>query len=695
MVFWAPHKAACRAPVANRHARQAANASQKRITCVLLALSISTPSIAVAQSNTNQSNTNEASTAEQLQTLTISGSNDQTPSLSNVQHEDFAGHYTRVEGEALARTDIDLSEALAFEAGIQQKQLGGYGSFSHITIRASTPSQTAVFLDGVRLNGASNAVVDLSAFDARSLKSVDIYRASAPVQLGASNIGGAINLSTRSTRTPGTKIKLSVGSFNTIQTNLSHTRSYQRWRALATVDVGHSQNDFSFTNTNGTPLNLQDDRQEQRNNAEITKLGVLGKATYQLNELERVDVLLQHTQRSTGVPEWRNAPNNKAHYDDGRGQLHASFEHQSLGAWSHRHASFIQWANDHYLDRQAQVGLGAQDFRSGQSVLGVSSYWDRFTQSGKWALTAELRRDQFNSENLIGIRSDVDAVRDSVTAGAAYTHFFLQDALLVTPQLRLEQHRSRFDDQLSSVDESSQSNSVINPEIGLRWELSDTFSLTSSVGQYFRLPTFYEMFGTQGLVIGNDDLTPEAGVNADIGIAWEATPKISTALSVFYSLRDDAIVTVYDARGTGRNTNTGQATVMGLEWHASWQPTNRFKVRANFTVQDAINQSDIAAFYNKQLPNQSAVTAYTRANFTLSNRWQIWGEATLSQSRYYDLGNFLPARDTTLVNSGLQWRHQRWQSAFTINNITNENVEDFNGFPKPGRSLNLSLTYQL
>lgn len=690
MVFWAPHKAACRAPVANRHAKLAVNASQQCITCVLVALSISTPSIADAQSDTN-----EGSDAEQLQTLTISGSNDQTPSLNNVQHEDFAGQYTRVEGEALARTDIDLSEALAFEAGIQQKQLGGYGSFSHITVRASTPSQTAVFLDGIRLNGASNAVVDLSVFDARSLKSVDIYRASAPVQLGASNIGGAINLSTRSTRTPGTKVKLSVGSFNTVQANLSHTRSYQQWRALGTVDIGHSQNDFSFTNTNGTPLNLQDDRQEQRNNAEITKLGVLGKVTYQFSELKRADVLLQHTQRSTGVPEWRNAPNNEAHYDDGRGQLHASFEHQSLGAWSYRHSSFIQWANDHYLDKQSQVGLGEQDFRSGQRVLGLSSYWDRFTQSGKWALTAELRRDQFNSENLIGRRSDVSAVRDSATVGAAYTRFFLEDALLITPQLRLELHRSRFDDPLSGVDESAQTNSVINPEIGLRWELSNTFSLTSSLGQYFRLPTFYEMFGTQGLVIGNDDLTPEVGVNADIGIAWEATPEISTALSVFYSLRDDAIVTVYDARGTGRNTNTGQATVIGLEWNASWQPTNRLKVRANVTVQDAVNQSDIAAFYNKQLPNQSAVAAYTRANFTLSDRWQIWGEVTSSQSRYYDLGNFLPATDATLVNSGLRWQHQRWQSAFTINNITDENVEDFNGFPKPGRSLNLSLTYRL
>ncbi len=690
MVFWAPHTAACCAREAHRRIIRPGNVYRACCVSILIVPIITKPTQVAAQSDTD-----ESTSAEQLQTLTIEGSKDQTPSLGTIQHEDFAGQFTRVQGDALARTDIELSESLAFEAGVQQKQLGGYGSFSHITIRASTPSQTAVFLDGIRLNGASNAVVDLSTFDTRSLESVDIYRSSAPVQLGASNLGGAVNLTTKSTRVPGTKIKVSVGSFNTVQANVSHTRSHKHWRMLGAVDVGHSQNDFSFTNTNGTPLNTDDDRKEKRNNADTTKLAILGKTTYQFSELKRADVLLQHTQRTTGVPEWRNRANNQAQYDDGRGQIHASYERQSLGAWSHRQSGFVQWADDHYLDTQAQVGLGAQDFQSKQRVFGLTSYWDRFTHSGKWAFTAELRHDAFQSENLIGRRSMVDASRDSLTGGAAYTHFFLQDALLVTPQLRLEQHRSRFDDPLNGFDNSPQTTSVVNPEIGLRWDLNETFSLTSSVGQYYRVPTFYELFGTQGLVIGNADLKPEVGINADIGVAWTASPRLKGAFSVFYSARDDAIVTVYDARGTGRNTNTGKATITGAEWNVTWRATEKLNLQANLTVQDARNQSDITAFFDKQLPNQAALAAYTRANFALSDHWRVWSELTVSQSRYYDLGNFLPAADSTTVNSGLQWQRKRWQSALTVNNVTNQNVEDFNGFPKPGRSFHLSLTYRM
>ena len=126
-------------------------------------------------------------------------------------------------------------------------------------MRASTASQTNIFLDGIRLNGAANAVIDLSAFDLRSLNSVDIYRGAAPLLLGSTNLGGAVNLNSAQSNEDFTQIKFTAGSFGTLQTNVSNRQSGARWNTLATLQVGRSDNDFELLNDNTTPLNPADD----------------------------------------------------------------------------------------------------------------------------------------------------------------------------------------------------------------------------------------------------------------------------------------------------------------------------------------------------------------------------------------------------------------------------------------------------
>jgi len=367
------------------------------LVCVLSSLP------AHAQSSADAS----ADDANTLPTLSIEGDAEAAP--GEVEHEDFAGRYTRLEGEALNRNDVDLGDVLAFEAGVQQQQVGGFGSFSSISVRGSTPQQTVVFLDGIRLNGASNAVVDLSTFDLRSFASVDIYRGAAPLQLGATNIGGAINLNSLKKAKNTTLLKQTVGSFGTLQSNIAHRSTHGSWSTVATVDASRSDNDFRLTNDNGTPLNSNDDAIERRNNADVRFVTVLGKLAYQHSESTSSDLLLQHNQRTTGVPEFLNNPDNIASFDEGRGQLHLSHRVKSFEGWSQRHTAFSQWVDENFDDSLSQVGLGAQEFSSQQRVLGGSTYWDKFTSSGKWALTAEVRREIFDAEDPLGRERAINA----------------------------------------------------------------------------------------------------------------------------------------------------------------------------------------------------------------------------------------------------------------------------------------------
>ena len=65
------------------------------------------------------------------------------------------------------------------------------------------------------------------------------------------------------------------------------------------------------------------------------------------------------------------------------------------------------------------------------------------------------------------------------------------------------------------------------------------------------------------------------------------------------------------------------------------------------------------------------------------------------RERYYDAGNFLPAEDHFAHNLGASYTVGRFSGTLLLNNITDDNIEDFNGFPKPGRSVHLNLKYTI
>jgi len=64
------------------------------------------------------------------------------------------------------------------------------------------------------------------------------------------------------------------------------------------------------------------------------------------------------------------------------------------------------------------------------------------------------------------------------------------------------------------------------------------------------------------------------------------------------------------------------------------------------------------------------------------------------QDRFFDSGNFLRAEDETSFNLGAVWQRGNWRADLTLNNVSDENIEDFNGFPRPGRAFTLGAAYR-
>lgn len=609
---------------------------------------------------------------------------------------EHTGSSQRIDRTVFERGDVDLGNVLGQQAGAQSHQIGGFGTFSSLTIRAATAAQTDVYLDGIRLNNGGNAVIDLATLELLNLSSIEVYRGTAPLQLGHGNIGGAVNLRTLDHASSAqSQILLGAGSFNSRRLQVTHGERLGQWNITAALSHQRSDNDFEFVDDNGTPLNSADDQRQPRNNAQARRNGLLTRASYQWINGNRSDVVLQHADRALGVPEWRNNPENQASFDTRVTQLQLSQSLDQLGDWNSRHALFVHRDDAHYDDRLSQVGLGAQDSRSDSKVWGLSTYWERIDPHGTFALSSEVRHENFDSNDLLDSGGNVEASRDEASGAIHYLWFDRQDRWTITPAIRWNVLRDRIDTfrRRDSNTRGDGTRTSVGPQLGFLYRAHSGWTLRGNVGEHNREPSFNELYGSLGLVNGNPDLSVESGVNADLGASIEDWYGWTLDVAGFLSARRELIVTVYDARGIGRAENTGRARVIGFELDARRAINQQLSLQTNLTVQDAINLNSNRDTNNKQLPGEASISAHIRLEFK-HGQWMSWLEGDLKRDRFYDTANQLAANDASTINAGVRWSNRHWQVELALNNLTDQNIEDFNGFPRPGRAAFLSLRRQ-
>jgi iron complex outermembrane receptor protein len=627
-----------------------------------------------------------------LKTITVT--DDPIPETGEVQHEEYTGSHKRITKNALERQDVNLGDILAQESGVQFRQVGGVGTLTTVTMRGGSSRQTGVYLDGILINSGGNATVDLSLFEILNLENVDIYRGASPLQLSAGSIGGAINMRTLSgqKQQSGSSVVLGGGSFNTRRVQFAGSTSYKRWDVVAAASRVHSDNNFSFINNNGTPLNPNDDKRELRNNAAASQVSALARTGYQWNSKTRSDIMLQTSARQLGIPEWLNNKNNEASYDTESYELQLNNRFDGIGNWNSTLSFFQHSQDNHYLDIRSQVGLGAQDAKTDSLTQGVKTYWEHIGDSGTFGLSTSVRNETFNSIDTIAPNQDYEVERVTVLGNLQFAGFFMDDKLLLTPTINFQYSDEDYTGSKARPD-TARNNSNIGPQLGLRYSLNNTTQLRANVGRYYRQPAFSELFGGSGLILGNSNLKPEYGLNADIGFSYKPSDKHSVDVTVFTNNSDDLIVLAFDSRGIGRSVNTGKTNVTGIEISNTAVINRYLSARVNATYQRSYNYSPTPALNKKQLPGESALSAHASVQYKKANK-RFWLETNGKSDFYYDQANLLPGKNHWLFNAGADWQYQTTRFSFTVNNIGNDNVQDFNGFPRPGRAFYFSMTHK-
>lgn len=598
-----------------------------------------------------------------------------------------------------------LAEVIEKEAGIQVRQSGGLGSFSSVSLRGSSSNQVVVFLDGVLLNDASGGGVDLSTISLSDVQSIEVYRGVTPANFGKASIGGAINIRTNRVKKGFQgNVSLGYGSFNTKEGSVFLNHKPAKWDYLISADVLKTANDFEFVNDKGTDWNRDDDEEEDRNNAEVERYNILTKFGYDVTKDLRLELNNQWFSKDQEIPAWNNSPLVDTTLDTRRNMTTFGLIADNLGSLGlNTHFKINHtWKEEIFDDSNGFIGLGKQKDKYTTKRTGANLYAEWLTASNLVSMYTEFIHEDYEPESLLQKENARDSSRDFLSLTLQDNWFLLRERLIITPVLRYTWLRDELDSAVSvyglPLEGRSRHEDYVKPQLGIKYRLLDWLTLKANWAEYVREPSFFELFGDRGLFLGNMDLEAEEGTNWDCGLEIDHQMKhsliqrINLEAAFFYSDVDELITRTYDARGVGKSVNISGSEIEGVEASLYVDFLKYFKLIAKGTWQDTENQSQIKAFEGKNLPGRYDESYLGRLEARFGG-CKVYMEKISEKGRYFDTANLLEAEDTNETNVGASYNYQDLVVTFEAKNIGDNQYEDFNGYPLPGRSYTATLKY--
>lgn len=547
-----------------------------------------------------------------------------------------------------------------------------------------------VYIDGVPLNDGTGASVDLSSISLSDVDSIEIYKGSTPINFGPSSIGGAINIQTK--RASDEKIhsdtSIGTGSFGTwkFATNLSQKPS--KFDYLINGEYISSKNDFKFTNDNGTENNSFDDTVEKRNNSQFKQGSSLVILGYDIDDDRRIVLSNQYFQKGQHLPNWNNSYLVNTTFDTTRNMSSLKFINNKVLGYKMNSASRVDltYKKELYNDQKGQIGLGSQKDRYRTNTYGIDQFLEWPLNGHIINSVIDIRHDDYKMEDLLNSISYPYSSRTTYVVSAEDEMMFLSSKLIIAPAVSFEAYSNNYQNKMNDT-------SYLNPKLGLRYSPVSPLTFRSNIARYIREPSFFELFGDRGFFTGNPDLRAEKGVNFDIG-GDLTIGKTTIGAAYFASSVKDVISYVYNSQGIGKAMNTAEALIEGIEASIDSEFLRYFRLNINYTWQIPKNEDTITVFNGKYLPGRAIHTVSSKLE-AKKGFASLYYELLYNSGLYYDGANLLKAPIKREHNLGITLSFKQVSLTGEVKNIGNQNYEDFNGYPQPGRSYWLTMRHEL
>jgi vitamin B12 transporter len=237
--------------------------------------------------------------------------------------------------------------------------------------------------------------------------------------------------------------------------------------------------------------------------------------------------------------------------------------------------------------------------------------------------------------------------------------------------------------------------------LGILRALGASWQVRANAGRYARIPTFVELYGYNQGFIGNPELRAEHGVNADAGATFHRRGPLGelTAAAGLFAARADDLIEWETYSYQTRAENVSRARVWGAESELRAR-VGRFVMATQATLTDARDQGPMASRHDRQLAHHPRYRAYLRGEWRQPIRF-FGGAITLYADADGTAGNFrttslygaLPPRLIAGSGVALDLTSRGLQLSLSAYNLLDSRVEDFPGYPLPGRSFLFALAW--
>lgn len=542
----------------------------------------------------------------------------------------------------------DLPDLLERVPGLHVIRTRGRGGYTVASIRGSTSSQVAVYVDGVLMNLGSEAAVDLSAIPVENVERVEVYRGYIPARFGSSSMGGVVNIVTKQADEPASSITLGVGSYGLLKTAASYSDVWGSGRYLIAVNHESSDGDFKYDNDNGTPFNQNDDYRAKRRNMDYSNSDVLFKWQ---DEHWRAKIAWVKNDRSlpygaAGADKPHSPPGaaldmEKIDVSIGRRQMFGSVEWNWRLEYLHQDKEFDDpsdttggWGERHNRYKTARYAVAA----------GLSApLWDNHFFELYATYYDETLKPEGDIVSVLGGRSKISERHYELSAqdSVALTR---DGSLLLIPGIRWNK---------DDVD------SDFTWQLALNKSWNNGLYVKGTYGTYSRSPNLYERYGDGASIRPNRDLKWESGTQWDIGTGWSGNAgDIHLAVDASYFVRDtdDLIEYVMTSPRYGIYQNVGKARAKGVEIEFSADWGNGWNLFGSATWMDAYDRTDGSYRQNSPLPNRPEWAAVLRMSKKWNPNFSNFAEVQYIGENYYDLSGSVMMDDLTLVSLGASYR---------------------------------------
>jgi vitamin B12 transporter len=595
-----------------------------------------------------------------------------TASREPAARHQLAADVVVIDAERIRASGADtLEELLRREAGVQITRSGPPGQPAGVLIRGAASGQTLLLVDGVRVGSATLGAPEFDLLSLRTIERIEVLRGPGSSLYGADAIGGVVQVFTRrGSGAPRAAVRLAAGGYGAGEASLAADAKVGDFDLAAglayeTLDgVSAVRPDDAFGNHNP-----DDDGYTRRSGAvQIGWEPVAGSRIGLVARQGRLDAQYDGSEfppptfAQDSSPDFRNRGTTRQLALDGRA---------SLGrAW----VLSARLASD---ESDRTIGANTLDRYATERRQGMGQI--SWLAAADQQLTLAVERVEESAQSTAYV---ADVSRDNEAFVLAYA------GAAGPVQINAEARRDR----------NSAYGDADTGRLGLRWPVTNAFSLRALAGTSFRAPSFNDLVYPN---YGVPTLQPERGRSIEAGIdsrfdaAALGAPGASAevGLTVYRQELRDMIAYESDASlcppdpayafGCARNLQDARLQGATLSFSGAWQG---WSLRGTLDWLDTEDEATGARLPRRAAHQQSVALRWR------GGAWEAGAELLRVGSRP-DAGVTLPAETT--IDLQASWRFAPgWQVQARLANATDEDLQPVRDYQGLGRQAWLVLRWE-